>query len=823
MQDNAVTEDIAMAPAQQAYDASAIQVLKGLEAVKKRPGMYIGDTDDGTGLHHMIWEVVDNVIDEHLAGHGERMVVVLEEGGFVSVHDDGRGMPVDMHPTEGRPAVEVLMSDLHAGGKFNQNSYKVSGGLHGVGVSVVNALSSRCEVTVRRNGNLYFIAFEDGVTVEPLRMIQEGGIEGTGTVVRFLPSPTTFTMTKFDHAVVEKRLRELSFLNSGLTIELHDKRGDHQPVVMRAEGGLASYVTYVDDKSKRKPIISQPIIAKGVRTGGPNDKEIEVEVSLQWNDGTSELVLAFCNNIPQKDGGQHVAGFRSALTRVIPAYVAQNLQPKKGKPVELSGEDLREGLTAVVSVKMPDPKFSSQTKDKLVSSEVSGPVQTVVAEAIQTWLEENPAEAKIVVAKANEAAEAREAARKAREFVRRKSSMEVSSLPGKLADCQEKDPAKSEIFIVEGDSAGGSAKSGRNRQNQAILPLRGKILNVERVRLDRMLQSDQVGTLIVALGCGIGSEEFNPDKVRYHKIIIMTDADVDGAHIKTLLLTFFYRQMPQLIERGYVYVAQSPLYSVKRKKADPVYLIDQLALDRYVLQAGLEDAVLRMKDGREVAGQELLSLAAAAKGDVDLIGDLNLHFNDMTFSAALAVFGGLSPLAFTEEHRRAGAASYIASKLNQSAAAGVKWSGRPIDDGYEVTRKNQGVLNTFRVTEDISRLDVSRELVRRFDGYRANYAHPSVLVSGRNEAVVTSPVDLFQTAVRWGSEGAEIQRYKGLGEMNAEQLWETTMDPAARTLVQVKISDAEEADALTSVLMGQDVPSRKQYISDNYEKATLDI
>ena len=803
------------------YGADSIVVLEGLDAVRKRPGMYIGDTDDGSGLHHMIWEVVDNSIDEHLAGHASKVTVTLGDDGSCTVTDDGRGMPVDIHKQKNRPAIELIMCELHAGGKFDQNSYKVSGGLHGVGVSVVNALSSRVEVKVIRDGKEYFIAFEDGVVVEPLRTLREG-VEGHGTSVKFTPSARTFSRTSFDRKVVEKRLHELSFLNSGITIEFDDARDDKEMVVFRSEGGLAEYVEYIDHN--RQSILKKPIAAKGSKKVD-SGKEIEVEVALQWNDSSYENLFAFTNNIPQKDHGQHVGGFRAAISRVIPAYVNANMPPKKGAKLEMTPEDIREGLTAIVSVKMPDPKFSSQTKDKLVSSEASGAVQTVVAEALQTWLDENPGEAKAVIEKAMEAATVREAVRRARELARKDSKTAIASLPGKLADCQEKDPAKAELFIVEGDSAGGSAKQGRSRTNQAVLPLRGKILNIERAKLDKILKSEQIGTLVMALGTGIGRDEFNADKCRYHKIIIMTDADVDGAHIRTLLLTFFYRHMPELISRGYVYVAQPPLYGVRRKKnaKDFLYMRDQEALDRYQIERGLEGVVYRRADGVEVSGSELMDLVLEAREDVALIRDLDLHYDRPEFTAALAVVGGLNHLAFTEERNREAAAKFVADRLNQHEKAGVTWSGRGTSDGYELTRRAAGVLTTYPVPEDHSREEAARALTKRFKEFRTLYKEPGVFVTSKGEFPVVSPLDMFGKPESWGGSGLDVQRYKGLGEMDADQLRDTTLSPKNRVLVQITMDDAVEADEVTSLLMGAEVDGRRDHIEKHYREADLDI
>ena len=821
------SEATAIARPEVAYDASRIQALKGLEAVRKRPGMYIGDTDDGSGLHHMIWEVVDNGIDEHLAGHASKVSVTIESNGSVTVTDDGRGIPVDMHPTEGRPAVEVVMTELHAGGKFDQNSYKVSGGLHGVGVSVVNALSSRLEVTVFRGGKAHFIAFEDGVTVVPLKTVpMPEGAPAHGTRVNFIPSPQIFMgVTEFDNDVIERRLRELAYLNSTLVVEYEDKRHGKPLQVIHYAGGLSEFVAHID--KSRQSVLRNVVAASGEREidrvmeGKQVRVSIEVEVALQWNSGYSENIFAFTNNIPQKDGGTHVAGFRAALTNVVKGYIETN---RKGK-VAIQPDDIREGMTAVISVKMPDPKYSSQTKDKLVSSEIQTPVTHIVTEALSTWLEENPSEAKAIVAKVEQAAVSREAARKAREVSRKNVMQQISSLPGKLADCQEKDPAKSEVFIVEGDSAGGSAKQGRDRKNQAILPLRGKVLNVERARIDKIITSEQIGTLITALGTGIGAEHFNADKVRYHKIIIMTDADVDGSHIRTLLLTFFLRQMPSLIERGYVYVAQPPLYGVKRKKGkkeEVTYLLNERALDEHLLGAGLEDAVLVRADGTEIKGLDILPLAMTARKDHDLIEELNLLVQNAQLASLLAVTGAISEYVFRDEGTKAGTASWMAKTLTD-INPDVVWTGRSSDMGFEITRKVKGVSSTFVITEDMARSTAAKNVMARVKDLQPLYAKPSVLRSAKTEVVVRGPSDLYLTARKWGEAGAEVSRYKGLGEMNPEQLWDTTLDPDKRSLKQVRISDMLGADELTSILMGDEVENRRRYIIDHHKEAVIDL
>ena len=795
----------------EAYDGSKVKVLKGLEAVRKRPGMYIGDTDDGSGLHHMIQEVVDNSIDEALAGHCDKIGVTLHADGSVTITDNGRGIPVDIHPTEGVPTVQVLMTELHSGGKFDQNSYKVSGGLHGVGVSVVNALSEWLDVTVFRDGKEYLIGFKDGALEQPLKVVGEAPRK-TGTKVRFKPSKEVFTGTTFSGRIIEKRLRELAFLNSGVRIVLNDKtESGLGEVDMHYEGGVSEFVRHIDNA--RTSLLARPIVAKGERTVETPSGEItiSVEAAITWNDGYSENVQCYTNNIPQKEGGTHLGGLRTALTRCVGKYAEQNLNSRK--KVSLSSDDIREGFTCVLSVKMPEPKFSAQTKDKLVSSEASGPVQTVISEVLNSWLEENPKEAKDVIGKAAEAASAREAARKAREMTRKKSSLEVSNLPGKLADCQEKDPALSEIFIVEGDSAGGSAKQGRDRKNQAILPLRGKVLNCERSRIDKIMKSDQVGTLITALGCGIGRDSFDPNKLRYHKIIIMTDADVDGSHIRTLLLTLLYRYMPELIERGYVYIAQPPLYSVS-KGAKKTYLLDDKSLASHLVAEGIKGATLELADGTELAGDDLTEQLMQERSTIERVQNVDSEIDYLSLTMALAVSGAWHPAAFATPEKMQSAIDFLASIMPQRVP-GTKWRGRATDDGMEFTYRLRGVDNVVRVPKEISDHPSVQILLGEFQELTRTYLKGATLKWEDGSAVFYDPGSLYDFILQRGSKGLQQQRYKGLGEMNASQLWETTLDPENRSLLQVGIEDAEKADELFSTLMGSNVEPRKDYIVSN--------
>jgi len=802
-------------PALEAYGAESIKVLKGLDAVRKRPGMYIGDTDDGSGLHHMVYEVVDNAIDEALAGHADRVTVTLNADGSCTVTDNGRGIPTDIHPSEGVSAAEVIMTQLHAGGKFDQNSYKVSGGLHGVGVSVVNALSVKLKLTIFRNGKEHFMSFTHGEPDGPLKMVGEAPGK-RGTEVTFLPSTETFTRTEFDFATLEHRLRELAFLNSGVRVLLADHRGvEPKEVELFYEGGIAAFVRYLD--RAKQAVLPQPIMIHGEKDG------ITVDCALWWNDSYHENVLCFTNNIPQRDGGTHLAGFRGALTRVVNSYATESGIAKKEK-VTLTGDDAREALTCVLSVKVPDPKFSSQTKDKLVSSEVRPVVENLVNEQLGAWFEEHPAEAKSIVSKVVEAAAAREAARKARELTRRKGALDISSLPGKLADCQERDPAKSELFIVEGDSAGGSAKQARNRENQAVLPLRGKILNVERARFDKMLSSAEIGTLITALGTGIGREEFNIDKLRYHKIIIMTDADVDGAHIRTLLLTFFYRQMPEVIERGHLYIAQPPLYKVKRGSSEQ-YLKDDKALENYLIDAGLEGSTLVLADGTERGGQDLRAIVEETLAIRQALDALHSRYSRSVIEQA-AIAGALNPDVLSDETNAAAAAAYIARRLDVISDETERgWTGAPTGDGgLTFTREVRGVTESWTLDGKLIGSADALRLDKRADHLQEIYAKPARLRRKEAETAIFGPSDLLNAVFAAGRRGIAMQRYKGLGEMNPEQLWETTLDANVRSLLRVRVSELDEADDLFTKLMGDVVEPRRDFIRENaLSVANLDV
>ncbi len=787
-----------------AYGADSIKVLKGLDAVRKRPGMYIGDTDDGSGLHHMVYEAVDNGIDEALAGHADHVTVTIHEDNSVSVGDNGRGIPVDMHKEEGISAAEVIMTQLHAGGKFDSNSYKVSGGLHGVGISVVNALSDWLELRIWRNDKEHYVRFEDSVTVQPLEVV--GPANGRkGTEVRFLASTQTFSNLDYSFETLEKRLRELAFLNSGVRIILTDERpAEHLRTELFYEGGVKEFVKYLD--RSKTAVMDEPIYVVGERD------DIGVEVAMWWNDSYNEMVLPFTNNIPQRDGGTHMAGFRGALTRTINNYAQSSGIAKKEK-ISFTGDDAREGLTCVLSVKVPDPKFSSQTKDKLVSSEVRPAVENLVGEKLAEWFEENPNVARQIVSKIVEAAHAREAARKARELTRRKTAMDVNFLAGKLKDCSEKDPSKTEVFLVEGDSAGGSAQTGRDRGTQAILPLKGKILNVERARFDRMLGSQEIGNLVMALGTGIGRDEFNIDKLRYHKIVIMTDADVDGAHIRTLLLTFFFRQMPELIERGHLYIAQPPLYKVSRGKSE-VYLKDQAAMDDYLAEQGAEGTILRQGNGEEISGADLKRVIDDARQMKRVLDAFPTHYPRHILEQA-AIAGAFVPGVVEADLQ--GTADRVAKRLDLIAQEWERgWQGRITQDkGMRLARILRGVEEVRTLDGAILRGGEARRTGTFTKGLQDVYDLPATLIRKDRVQLIHGPLDLLKAILEEGERGLSLQRYKGLGEMNPDQLWETTLDPDARTLLQVKVEDLAEADDLFTKLMGDVVEPRREFIQNN--------
>ena len=794
------------------YGADSIKVLRGLEAVRKRPGMYIGDTDDGSGLHHMVYEVVDNGIDEALAGHADAVTVKIHADSSVSVSDNGRGIPVGIHEEEGVSAAEVIMTQLHAGGKFDSNSYKVSGGLHGVGVSVVNALSNWLELRIWRDGKEHVARFEHGDTVEHLKVV--GDAEGhTGTEVRFLASLDTFSNLEYSFEVLERRLRELAFLNSGVRIILIDERpAEALRSELYYEGGVREFVKYLD--RSKSSVMEEPIFFTGERD------DIVVEVAMWWNDSYHEAVLPFTNNIPQRDGGTHIAGFRGALTRTINTYAQSSGIAKKEK-ISFTGDDSREGLTCVLSVKVPDPKFSSQTKDKLVSSEVRPAVEGLVNEKLAEWFEENPAQAKIIVGKIIEAAHAREAARKARELTRRKTAMDVNFLAGKLKDCSEKDPSKTELFLVEGDSAGGSAQTGRDRLTQAVLPLRGKILNVERARFDRMLNSQEIGNLVMALGTGIGRDEFDISKLRYHKIVIMTDADVDGAHIRTLLLTFFYRQMPELIEGGYLYIAQPPLYKVARGRSE-VYLKDQAALDDYLIHQGIEGTSLKLGTGEEIGGQDLIRVVEDARRLRRVLDAFPTHYPRHILEQA-AIAGAFVPGVVDADLQ--GAADKVAARLDQIAQEWERgWQGRITQDhGIRLARILRGVEEVRTLDGPMLRSGEARKTGSFTQGLQEVYGTTATLLRKDRSQAIHGPLGLLHAILSEGEKGLSLQRYKGLGEMNPEQLWNTTMDPKTRILKQISIEDAEEADNIFTTLMGKDVAPRKKFIQTHAKLATLDV
>src|SRR5947207_5043003 len=811
-----------------AYNEQSIEVLRGLDAVRKRPGMYIGDTDDGSGLHHMVYEVVDNAIDEALAGYCDTVTVSLNADGSCTVTDNGRGIPVGIHDEEGVSAAEVIMSHLHAGGKFNQNAYKVSGGPHGVGVSVVNGLSARLEMRIFRGGTEWFMRFRDGVPEAPLAEVGPAPVwpgtdrqgSATGTEITFLPSPQTFSNTEFDFTTLEHRLRELAFLNSGVTLVLSDLRGvEPKSLSLHFEGGLEAFVRYLD--RSKQALHTAPIVIRGERD------DILLEVAMEWTDSYHETMLCFTNTIPQKDGGTHLAGFRAALTRTVNAYANDSGIAKKEK-VALTGEDMREGLTCILSVKVPDPKFSSQTKDKLVSSEVRPAVEAIVADKLTQWFEEHPADARKVVAKVVEAAAAREAARKARDLTRRKGALDIANLPGKLADCQERDPAKSELFIVEGDSAGGSAKQGRDRRFQAVLPLKGKILNVERARFDKMLSSAEIGTLIQALGTGIGSEDFEAAKARYHRIIIMTDADVDGSHIRTLLLTFFFRQMRELIEKGFLYIAQPPLYRLQRGNSKPVYLKDDPALEAYCVDAALRDAVFTQYDGGQRADNDLRALLEQARVQRRWVQPLVGKVGNIDVVEQAAIAGALAAGILADPNRAIEMAHRTADRLNARDEPGSPdgvWRGEVIaGEGLVFRRNRQGVEERRLIDAALLRSSEARRLDGDGAVLREIYERAGKLVARDKEYRIVGPAGLVEAIMELGRRGIEINRYKGLGEMNPDQLWETTLDPEARSLSQVRVSNEDLAEETFSTLMGDLVEPRRDFIQANaLSVANLDV
>ena len=799
------------------YDADSIKVLKGLDAVRKRPGMYIGDTDDGSGLHHMVYEVLDNSIDESLAGHCDLIEVKLLSDGSVTISDNGRGIPVDIHPEEGISAAEVIMTQLHAGGKFDNNSYKVSGGLHGVGISVVNALSEKLSLKIYRNGQIHEITFQNGEAKDRLKVTGEENNK-TGTEINFKPSQDTFSKCIFDYSTLEHRIRELAFLNSGVHIDLIDQRErEHKKVSFFYEGGLKAYIEYLN---RSRNAIHEVIATTHEKDG------ITVDISLEWTDGYHETTLCFTNNIPQRDGGTHLAGFRGALTRVINNYSINSGIAKKEK-LQLSGEDCREGLTTVLSLKIPDPKFSSQTKDKLVSSEVRPVVEQLVSESLNQWFDEHPTEAKKIVAKAYEAASAREAAKRARELTRRKGVMDIASLPGKLADCQEKDPSKSEIFLVEGDSAGGSAKQGRDRSNQAILPLRGKILNVERARVDKMLSSAEIGTLITAIGAGVGNSEIDIEKARYHKIIIMTDADVDGSHIRTLLLTFFFRHMRPLVDAGYLYIAQPPLFRAKQGKSE-VYLKDQIALDDYLISSGVKDVSLSIGENETIYGDDLKLSVEKCISIKRIIDNVAKKLGFPEILSQLAILGILNPQLFENDSNL----TKITQRLNKVLAnSNDEWSTKYTykNDDYdkkylEISRISRGVKDVFEMSEEDLKSDEMKNLDNAKEFLYHYFFGKCIFTSNEENKELKGPLDLASRITDLGKKGSQVNRYKGLGEMNPVQLWETTLDPNARFLLQVKVENEGDAEETFSTLMGEAVEHRRTFIQDNALKVSnLDI
>ena len=792
------------------YDAGSIKVLKGLDAVRKRPGMYIGDTDDGSGLHHMVYEVVDNSIDESLAGFCDSIDVILNSNGSVSVIDNGRGIPTSIHEEEGTSAAEVIMTQLHAGGKFDQNSYKVSGGLHGVGVSVVNALSEHLALTIHRDKKKYFMKFNNGVPEESLKEIGES--EKSGTEITFLPSRTTFSKTEFDFKKLETRLRELAFLNSGVNISIIDKRNKEEIISkLSSRGGLKAYVKFLD--KSRELIINDTIFFKGV------SDDIQLEMAIQWNKSYHENCLVFTNNIPQRDGGTHLAGFRSALTRTVNNAI-NNLGLQKKEKINLTGDDAREGMTCVLSVKVPDPKFSSQTKDKLVSSEVRPIVESIVSENLTNWFEENPKDSKIVITKIFEAAAAREAARKAREVSRKNSALEISSLPGKLADCQDKSAENSELFIVEGDSAGGSAKQARNRRNQAVLPLKGKILNTEKSRKDKILNSSEIATLIQALGAGY-YDDFQIDSLRYHKIIIMTDADVDGSHIRTLLLTFFYRHMPELVTNGYVYIAQPPLFRIRKNKTE-LYLKDEKEFDQYFVDELVSVSILRNLEGKALKGKDLKNvLQKVIKLNYLLESTSNGDNNFYLLLEQATISSFFNPQNFNDEKKSSQTLDYLLKRLNMIASG---WEANLADMDFIFSKTKDKIKEDFVISLNSINENKYHEFNKICETIQEYFLSPSKLTLNENEIEIHTPRDLVSKGLELVKKGASVQRYKGLGEMNPDQLWETTLDPEFRSLLQVKIDDAQRADEIFEQLMGDDVDKRKTFIQSNAEKVVnLDV
>ena len=799
------------------YDASSIKILRGLDAVRKRPGMYIGDTDDGTGLHHMVYEVLDNSIDEALAGYCNKIIVSINKDGSVSVLDNGRGIPVGIHPEEGRSAAEVVMTDLHAGGKFDQNSYKVSGGLHGVGVSVVNALSDWLKLTIWRDGHEHYVEFKDGVAVEPLKVVADCEESKTGTEVTFFPSSEIFSNIEFDYTTLERTIREKAFLNSGVRIELKDLRNEEEikDNTFHYEGGLVEFVNFVD---KAKEHLHQPLYI----VGKDDDKGISFELALCWNDGYNENIICFTNNIRQRDGGTHLAGLKNALTRAVNNYVETQESFKKLK-MELTGDDIREGLTAILSVKVPDPKFSSQTKDKLVSSEVRPVVENNTVNSLSKYFEENPIDSKVIIEKAFEGARARIAARKARELTRRKGALDIANLPGKLADCQEKDPAKSEVYIVEGDSAGGSAKSGRDRRYQAILPVFGKVLNTEKSRFDKVISSEKMGMLITALGTGIGKEDFDINKLRYHKIVLMADADVDGSHIRTLFMTFFYRHMPQIIENGYLYIAQPPLYKVKKGNSE-LYIKNETAFAEYIIKNAINEAVLKYGNNT-LSGDKLDEYIVKVNHFVNLLKNLS-RFMNIDVLEAIAYSGAFDMKIFEDNDLLNEKAKLIVNRLNQlKTDIDIHWDYE-IDYTTElkITKTHKGVKTEYLINQKLFTKPESIELGKHQNEVESIFTNQIIFEKKEDIYNINTPIELINIINQVGQKGISIQRFKGLGEMNAEQLWETTLNPENRTLLRVTIEDAAIADETFATLMGNVVEPRRDFIQENALKvANLDI